>query len=99
MATHLRLAKTVGELARRFGFSRSRFAALFRRQTGHPPSQYLESLRLAQARQLMDYTNQTLAQIADHVGFSCPFYLSHRFKKQFGLSPRGYRKQTGRTKG
>lgn len=96
MATHLRGANTVEETARRFGYSRSRFAALFRLQTGQPPKQYLESLRLAQARQLLEYTNQTLAAIADHVGFSCPFYLSQRFKKHFGLSPRGYRNQKGR---
>jgi len=99
MATHLRGANTVEEMARRFGYSRSRFAVLFRGQTGQPPNRYLESLRLAQARQLLEYTDQTLAQIADHVGFSCPFYLSHRFKKHFGLSPRGYRNQKGRTKG
>ena len=99
MATHLRGAHTIEEMARRFGYSRSRFAALFRGQTSQPPNRYLESLRLAQVRQLLEYTDQTLAQIAHHVGFSCPFYLSQRFKKHFGLSPRGFRNQTGRMKG
>lgn len=88
MAAHLRDPHSLDELARRFGFSRSRFATLFRLQTGRPPKQYLESLRLAQARQLLEYTTLTLAQIADNVGFSCPFYLSRRFKLHFGLSPR-----------
>jgi AraC family transcriptional regulator, arabinose operon regulatory protein len=96
MASHLRAETTVGEMARRCGYSRSRFAALFREQTGQPPMRYLESLRLAQARQLLEYTNQTLGQIADHTGFACPFYLSQRFKKHFGLSPRSFRKETSR---
>ena len=99
MATHLRNAGTVEEMARRFGYSRSRFSALFRNQTGQPPNRYLESLRLAQARQFLEYTDQTLAQIADHSGFSCPFYLSQRFKKHFGLSPHAYRKQRSRSNG
>jgi AraC family transcriptional regulator, arabinose operon regulatory protein len=93
MATHLHEEITLGQLARRSGCSRSGFAALFREQTGQPPMRYLESLRLAQARQMLEYTSQTLAQIAEHVGFTCPFYLSRRFKKSFGLSPRAYRNQ------
>jgi len=93
------LAQNMGErplletVARRFGFSRSRFAALFRQQLGQPPGQYLEAQRLVQTRHLLAYTNQTLAQIADHVGFSSPFYLSLRFKKHYGLSPRTFRQQ------
>jgi len=99
MATQLRGTGTVEEMARRSGYSRSRFAALFRAQTSQPPNRYLESLRLAQARQFLEYTEQTLAQIADQIGFSCPFDLSQRFKKHFGLSPAGYRKQRRQTKG
>jgi len=93
------LARNLGErqlletIAQRFGFSRSRFAALFRQQVGQPPGQYLESQRLVQGRHLLAYTNQTLAQIADHVGFSSPFYLSLRFKKHYGHSPRAFRQQ------
>lgn len=93
------LAQNIGErelletIARRFGFSRSRFATLFRQQLGQPPGQYLEARRLVQARHLLAYTNQTLAQIADHVGFSSPFYLSLRFKKHYGHSPRAFRQQ------
>ena len=93
------LGKNLGEplllenLARRFGFSRSRFAALFHRQVGQPPGRYLEAQRLAQTRHLLAYTGQTVAQIAEHVGFSSPFYLSLRFKHHFGLSPRAFRQR------
>ena len=94
------LAKNLGQCemlettARRFGFSRSRFAAHFRRQVGLPPGQYIETQRLAQARHLLAYTNQTLGQIAEHVGFSSPFYLSLRFKKHYGQSPRTFRRRS-----
>jgi AraC family transcriptional regulator of arabinose operon len=93
LAQNTRDQLSLETIARRFGFSRSRFATLFRQQMGQPPGQYLESQRLVQARHLLAYTNQTLAQIADHVGFSSPFYLSLRFKKHYGQSPRDYRQQ------
>jgi len=96
LARNLCERQLLENIARRFGFSRSRFAALFRRQVGRSPCQYLESQRLAQARQLLAYTNQTLAQIADRVGFSSPFYLSLRFRKHFGHSPRTFRQQRQR---
>jgi len=93
MATNMSERQLLENLARRFGFSRSRFAALFRQQLGQPPGQYLEAQRLLRARHLLAYTNQTLAEIADHVGFSSSFYLSLRFKKHYGESPRAFRQK------
>jgi AraC family transcriptional regulator of arabinose operon len=93
LARNLRERHVLENTARRFGFSRSRFALLFRRQVGLTPGQYLEMQRLSQARHLLAYTDQTLARIADQVGFSSPFYLSLRFKKQQGQSPRAYRQK------
>ncbi|HEX4139303.1 MAG TPA: helix-turn-helix domain-containing protein [Candidatus Methylacidiphilales bacterium] len=81
------------DTARRFGFSRARFASLFRQQIGQPPRRYLETWRLTHARHLLTYTNQTLAQIAEHVGYSSAFHLSLRFKKHFGQSPRAFRRR------
>ena len=43
---------------------------------------------------LLEYTRGTLQQIADETGFSSPFYLSLRFKRRYGLSPRDYRRQS-----
>jgi AraC-like DNA-binding protein len=60
---------------------------------GQPPARYLDAQRLAETRQLLAYTNQTLAQIADHAGYSSPFHLSLRFKQHFGQSPRAFRQQ------
>jgi AraC family transcriptional regulator, arabinose operon regulatory protein len=92
LSRNLRERHRLEDTARRFGFSRSRFASLFRRQVGQTPGEYLETQRLAQARHLLGYTNQTIAQIADQTGFSSPFYLSLRFKKHHGQSPRTFRR-------
>ncbi len=91
LAQNIREPQTLEDLAQRFGFSRSRFAALFRQQVGRPPGEYLEGQRLARARHLLSYTGQTLTEIAEATGFSSPFYLSLRFKKHYGKSPRVFR--------
>ena len=96
LTRNLREDHLLEDVARRFGFSRSRFASLFRRQVGQSPGQYLEAQRLAQSRHLLACTNQTLAQIAGQTGFSSPFYLSLRFKKHYGQSPRAFRQQQRR---
>ena len=62
LAGNLAKKHRMGTVAQQFGFSRARFASLFRQQTGLPPGQYLETQRLALARQLLAYTNQTLSK-------------------------------------
>lgn len=81
----------LGETARRFGFSRTHFSELFRRQIGMTFGNYLEARRLTLARHLVLYTNHTLDQIAGRTGFSSSFYLSQRFKNYYGYSPRTLR--------
>ncbi len=84
------------ELARRCGLSRSRLARLFRIQVGTSPLAFLEAQRLQRAREALAHTSLPLAEIADKTGFSSPFYLSVRFKKAFGASPRDYRRDARR---
>lgn len=82
-------------LARRCGLSRSRLAQLFKEQAGVSPLVFLETRRLRRVRDLLEYTGLGLGQIAEDVGFSSPYYLSLRFKRHFGVSPREYRREKG----
>lgn len=84
---------TVEALARRCGLSRSRFAELFREQAGVSPLAFLESQRLRRARELIEHTSLNLSEISVQSGFASPFYFSLRFKKQFGVNPRDYRRR------
>jgi len=86
-------APALDALARKAGLSRTRFTELFHRQVGEPPRRYVERLRLRQARQLWEYGRLTLGEIAERLNFSSPFYLSLRFKKEFGVSPAFHRRK------
>jgi AraC family transcriptional regulator of arabinose operon len=80
------------ELASRCGISRSRLSQLFREQVGMTPQQYHETQRIELARQLLLLTSRNVAQVADDVGYTSPFYFSLRFKKATGQSPSEYRR-------
>jgi len=83
-------------LAKKVGLSRTRFTELFHRQVGEPPRRYVEKLRAMHARQLWEYGQLTLGEIAERLNYSSPYYLSLRFKQEFGASPRGLRKRKER---
>jgi AraC family transcriptional regulator of arabinose operon len=84
---------TVGRIAVQAGLSPSRFAHLFRQQTGETPQRYLELQRLNRARQLLEFTQEPIRAIARQVGFESPFYFTLRFKRHSGASPRMWRQR------
>lgn len=82
-------------LARRCGLSESRFAHVFREQTGTTPQRMLESNRLRVAAQLLRDTRLNVREIADEVGYEDAFYFSRRFRAHHGTAPTAYRKRLG----
>ena len=83
----------VAQVAAACGLSPSRFAHLFRSQTGETPQRYLELQRLNRARQLLEFTQEPVAVVARSVGFENPFYFTLRFKRHSGASPRAWRQR------
>lgn len=90
---HLGARISVGELAALARLSPSHFAALFRRATGTGVLQYQTRLRMSRARELLDTTDQAVADIAHTLGYPDPFYFSRQFRSVHGTSPSAYRTQ------
>jgi AraC family transcriptional regulator, arabinose operon regulatory protein len=80
------------ELAKISQLSASRLYHLFSSEIGQPPYEYLEFMRLDQAKYLLETTRSKIHEIAELVGFEDALNFSRRFKHRVGLSPRGYRK-------
>lgn len=91
MRNYYQSGLTVTEVAERFDIERRRFAHLFERYTGINPSNYLIELRIQHAKELMRATDETIASIAEKVGYDDPFYFSRIFKKYTGKAPTVYR--------
>ncbi len=84
-------ALTVPALARDAHLSPSRFAHLFRAQTGQSVIETVLSARMREAANLLAMTPTSIKEIAAALGFSSQFHFSLTFKKRFGRSPRGWR--------
>ena len=54
--------------------------------------QYIQYCRLEYAKKLLKNTEDTIAQISEQCGISDFNYFSRLFKRQYGVSPREYRK-------
>lgn len=82
---------TRSDLARHAGLSVAHFSALFKRQTGVSPIQYLIEQRMRRACRLLDTTCLTIREIAAQTGYDDPYYFSRLFSQTIGHSPRQYR--------
>lgn len=82
------------EVARQAGLSPAHFSRLFRRVTGQTFQDYLISLRLSHARQLLLEGALSITEVARESGFQDPYYFSRLFHRRVGCSPTEYQRGT-----
>lgn len=86
---------TVEHYARELGVTRVHLNGICRRTVGQSALQLVHQRILLEAKRLLVYTAQTVAQVGDRLGFSDPGYFTRFFKRQTGQSPRDFRRFTG----
>ncbi len=69
------------------------FSQLFKQKTGQGYKEYVTSLRLEQAQQLLLNPRLKLAEIAERVGYQDMRHFTQMFRKRFQLTPTEYRQQ------
>lgn len=78
---------TIAMLAEAAGLNHVYFGALFKCSTGMSFRQYLNSIRLNQAENMLHSGEYNVNEAAQHCGFSDIFYFSKVFKESRGISP------------
>ncbi|MBO5008324.1 MAG: helix-turn-helix transcriptional regulator [Clostridia bacterium] len=78
------------EIAAKYSISETYFRKLFNKRYMTSPMQYIISLRLEYASQLLLSRYYTITEVAEKAGFNDPKYFSRIFKKHYGYSPRRY---------
>jgi AraC-like DNA-binding protein len=84
---------SVSEMAGRMNLSVSQFRRVVVAHHGCTPQDMLLRMRIGRAQQLLVRTENTLAVVAERVGYESPFSLSRAFRRVVGVSPRKYRSQ------
>ncbi|MCF0108693.1 MAG: AraC family transcriptional regulator [Erysipelotrichaceae bacterium] len=84
---------TVNELAEYVGFNRSYLISLFKESIGIGPGAYITRLRIDEAKRLLTISNNSLASIAEALGFSSQSHFQNVFRKETGKTPLQYRKE------
>jgi AraC-like DNA-binding protein len=84
---------TIESLARTIGLSRSALAERFTQFVGQPPMQYLLHWRMQLATNQLRSSADSVAVIANCVGYNSEAAFSRAFRKTVGIAPSLWRKQ------
>ena len=81
---------TVEDLAAAVGLTRGHLYKKLMAITGKGPADFIRTIRLKRARQLLDESGMQVSEIAYAVGYSSPKIFSRNFKTEFGMTPTEY---------
>ncbi|WP_238178001.1 helix-turn-helix domain-containing protein [Paenibacillus contaminans] len=82
---------TIEQLAAMTATSRWRYTQVFKEMTGQIPIDFLNTVRIDKAQQLLMMTRDKLYDIAQAVGYSNEYYFNRKFKQTVGVTPGQYR--------
>ena len=81
------------DICKALACSRSHLSHGFKRHTGMSIREYLTKLRINDAKNLLEYSELSITEIAFKVGYGYANYFTKVFKKEIGMAPETYRKQ------
>ena len=82
---------SIKDYAKSRHFSPCWFIRSFKEIVKVTPMQYIVSLRMMNAQNLLENTSLNITEIAEAVGYDNPLYFSRLFHKHTGVSPSAYR--------
>lgn len=82
----------LGRICRDMNYTPEALCRQFKQTFNTPPMQYIISLRLEKARQLLQESDLSLEEIAARCSLSSANYLCRIFRQRFGITPGKYRK-------
>jgi len=94
---HKNFARTFSleEPARRVGMSVRNFVRRFKEATGDSPLIYLQKVRIAAAKRMLEGSHRSMQEISDGVGYQDLAFFRSLFQRHTGVAPSIYRERFG----
>lgn len=83
----------VATMAARSQLTERGFHRRFKLATGQTPIDYIQTLRIEEAKQLLEASNMPIEEISMEVGYAEPSSFRTAFRKRVGISASAYRKK------
>lgn len=93
IAQHYDGPRPVAGMVGRSGLAERSFKRRFKRATGMTPIAYVQVVRLEQAKQLLETTDDSIDAIAERVGYEDASFFGRLFHRRVGLTPAEYRRR------
>jgi len=78
-------------LTKKLNYDYSHITHVFSEIEGQSIQKFYNAIRIERVKELLNYDDNSIAMIADHLGYSTPAYLSTSFKKSTGFTPSEYK--------
>lgn len=95
VAMHYQTEGAVAAMVRLSGLAERTFQRRFARATGLTPLDYVHTLRLEEAKQLLEATDLPIEAVALDVGYQDAAFFARLFKRKVCLTPAQYRRRFG----
>ena len=93
LSTHFSVASPVDEMVRRSGLAERTFKRRFTEATGFAPIEYVQRLRIEDAKRRLERTDASADEISWQVGYEDAAFFRRLFKRFTGLTPGAYRRR------
>lgn len=92
-AQHYDRNNPVAEMARLSGLGARSLARRFTRATGMSPMEYVQTLRLEEAKHLLETSEEPIEAVANLVGYEDTSFFGRLFRRKVGLTAAQYRRR------
>jgi transcriptional regulator GlxA family with amidase domain len=93
IADNYHLTNPVARMVERSDLSERTFIRRFRAATGYSPMEYVQTLRIEEAKHLLETTRTPIEMIAVEAGYEDPNFFRRLFKRRVGITPARYRQR------
>jgi transcriptional regulator GlxA family with amidase domain len=93
LARHFSVANPIEQAGRISGISERSFKRRFKNATGHAPIDYVQRLRVEEAKRRLERTQAPVDEISWKVGYEDPAFFRRLFKRVTGVTAGAYRRK------